>query len=382
MRFMRRIFILWAREVCCLNYYENELKALKRSGRFRERRLFDNDIVDMASNDYLGFASDKDLVNRAFEHIKNLQDHAPKASMLVNGYHPIHKEFETALCEANGFEDGVIVGSGFSANIAMIEALVRKGDTLFMDELYHASGQLASKLVDGEVVTFRHNDAKHLEELLQASDAKRKIIAIEGIYSMDGDRAKKELFTLANNFDALLIIDEAHSSGVIGKKLMGILDFYELPVRKNYIKMGTLGKAYGSFGAYILATKHIIEYLINRAKPIVYATAPSLFDTALGLEALRKIQREHESLSLEIKKRQTIVKETLGITVDGLIVPIVIGDNQQVLAIQETLKQEGMLVGAIRQPTVSKAIIRLIARTDLSLDDLKRACYTIKNFKG
>lgn len=365
-----------------MDYYENELKALKRSGRLRERRVFDNELVDMASNDYLGFASNKDLIYRAFEHIKDLPDHAPKASMLVNGYHPIHKEFETALCEANGFEDGVIVGSGFSANIAMIEALVRKGDTLFMDELYHASGQLASKLVDGEVVTFRHNDAQHLEKLLKTSTSKRKIIAIEGIYSMDGDRAKKELFELADSYDALLIIDEAHSCGVIGKNLMGILDFYELPVRENYVKMGTLGKAYGSFGAYILATKHIIEYLINRAKPIVYATAPSLFDTALGLEALRKIQRESESLSLEIQKRQELVKEILDIEVDGLIVPIVIDDNKRVLAIQDSLKKDGILVGAIRQPTVSKAIIRLIARVDLSLDDLKRACYNIKKFRN
>lgn len=361
-----------------MNYYENELKALKRSGRLRERKLYDPELIDMASNDYLGFASNKSMAEKAFETIKNVQEHAPKASMLVNGYHPIHKEFEKALCEANGFEDGVIVGSGFSANIAMIEALVRKGDTLFMDELYHASGQLASKLVDGEVVLFRHNDEKHLEELLKASKSKRKIIAIEGIYSMDGDKAKKELFELANEHDALLIIDEAHSSGVMGKHLMGILDSYELPVRDNYIKMGTLGKAYGSFGAYILATQHIIEYLINRAKPIVYATAPSLFDTALGLEALKKISLEADSLSSEIKKRQNIVKEILSLDIDGLIVPVVIDDNRKVIAIQDALKKEGLLVGAIRQPTVSKAIIRLIARLDVPLEDLEKCCTMVK----
>jgi len=365
-----------------LEYYNNELKALKRSGRLRERKLYDSKLLDMASNDYLGFASDKSLMQKAFDNISQLPDHAPKASLLVNGYHPIHQTFEKALCQANGFEAGVIVGSGFSANIAMIEALVRKGDTLFMDELYHASGQLASKLVDGEVVVFKHNDERHLEELLKTSNSKRKIVAIEGIYSMDGDMAKKGLFTLADKYDALLIIDEAHSSGVIGKSLMGILDFYDLPVRKNYIKMGTLGKAYGSFGAYILATEHIIEYLINRAKPIVYATAPSLFDTALGWEALKKIQRQAESLSLEIKKRQDIVKEILDVDVEGLIVPIVIDDNRKVLAIQESLKEDGILVGAIRQPTVSKAIIRLIARLDIAVDDLKRACYTIKKIKG
>ena len=206
-------------------YYENELKALKKSGRYRERVLYDNSLIDMASNDYLGFASDKELSQKAFTYLQAQDQHAPKASMLVNGYHKVHKEFEKALCEANDFESAVIVGSGFSANIAMIEALVRKGDTLFIDELYHASGQLASKLTDGEVLTFRHNDDKHLKELLETSKAKRNIIAIEGIYSMDGDMAKRELFDIANEFDALLIIDEAHSSGVIGIKLMGILDY-------------------------------------------------------------------------------------------------------------------------------------------------------------
>jgi 8-amino-7-oxononanoate synthase len=361
-----------------LNYYDNELKALKRSGRFRERMIFDKELIDMASNDYLGFSCDDGLPLKAFETIQTNNTHAPKASMLVNGYHHIHKEFEQALCDANGFEAGVIVGSGFSANIAMIEALVRKGDTLFMDELYHASGQLASKLVDGNVVIFRHNDEKHLKELLEASTSKRNIIAIEGIYSMDGDLAKKELFNLANQHDALLIIDEAHSSGVVGPNLMGILDLYEFPVRENYIKMGTLGKAYGSFGAYILATEHIISYLINRAKPIIYATAPSLFDTALGLHALQKIQNEYQSLSMAINERRELIKRVLNLDVDGLIVPIIVDDNKKVLRIRDALKEVGFLVGAIRQPTVPKAIIRLIARLDVPLEDLEKCCTMVK----
>ncbi len=363
-----------------MNYYENELKALKRSGRLRERKVFDNQLVDLASNDYLGFASDKNMAKKAFELLEAQFEHAPKASMLVNGYHPLHAQFEQALCKANGFESGVIVGSGFSANIAMIEALVRKGDTLFMDELYHASGQLASKLVDGEVVRFRHNDVTHLEELLKSSLAKRKIIAIEGIYSMDGDLAAKEIFELANAYNAILIIDEAHSSGVIGEHLMGILDYYHLPVRDNYIKMGTLGKAYGSFGAYILASSHIIEFLINRAKPIIYATAPSLFDTALGYQALLKLESQYQQLKQEIQQRQALVEKILGIKVEGLIVAVVIDDNRKVVEIQKELLDQGYIVGAIRQPTVSKAIIRLIARVGVSLENLEKVCRLVKPY--
>lgn len=362
--------------------YDKELAALKRSGRYRERRLFDENIIDLASNDYLGLAHNKALMDEAYARVSSYASHASKASMLVNGYHPIHVEFEKALCEANGFEDGVILGSGFNANIALIESLLRKGDELFMDEKYHASGVMATKLVDAKVTYFRHNDASELETLLKDSSASRKVIAVEGIYSMDADLLEREIITLADRYEAVLILDEAHSSGVIGKNLMGILDYYELPVQENYIKMGTLGKAYGSFGAYILASKHIIEYLINRAKPIIYATAPSLFDTALGHASLNFILENHLTLGVQIKKHQEIVYENLGIRVDGLIVPVDIADNRKVMQIQAELMEENYLVGAIRQPTVESAIIRLIARLGVSEDDLFKVCNLIKSKIG
>lgn len=360
-------------------FYEKELAALKRSGRYRQRRLFDENIIDLASNDYLGLAHNKGLMDEAYKRVSSYTSHASKASMLVNGYHPIHADFEKALCEANGFEDGVILGSGFNANIALIESLLRKGDELFIDEKYHASGVMATKLVDAKVTFFRHNDATQLEELLKNSSAKRKVMAVEGIYSMDADLLNKDIIDLADRYEALLILDEAHSSGVIGKSLMGILDYYDLPVKENYIKMGTLGKAYGSFGAYILASSHIIEYLINRAKPIIYATAPSLFDTALGHVSLNFILENSQSLGTQIKKHQKIVHDVLGIKVDGLIVPIDIADNRKVIQIQAELMEKNYLVGAIRQPTVESAIIRLIARLGVSENDLFNVCNLIKS---
>jgi len=343
-------------------YYAGELAALGRAGRLRSRQVFDPSITDLASNDYLGLAHNRELHNLTCKALEAYETHSPKASMLVNGYHEIHRNFERALCEANGFEAGVILGSGFNANIALIEALVRKGDVLFMDEKYHASGQLASRCIDGEVVVFEHNDAQDLERKLLTCKAKRRIIAIEGIYSMDGDLCERELFALADAHDALLIVDEAHSSGVVGPHLMGVFDLYGIAPRANHIKMGTLGKAYGSFGAYILASEHIVTYLINRAKPIIYATAPSLFDTLLGHHALEHILTNATALQEQIVRRQALVKTHLGLTCKGLIVPIEIGNNQRVIEIQKELLESGILVGAIRQPTVEKAIIRVIAR--------------------
>ncbi|NOR56892.1 MAG: aminotransferase class I/II-fold pyridoxal phosphate-dependent enzyme, partial [Sulfurimonas sp.] len=355
-------------------YYSNEIKALKRSARYRTREVVDNSVLDFASNDYLGLSHNKELHNKTCQTLSELPLHSSKASLLVNGYHQVHKDFEDSLKEANGFEDAVVLGSGFNANIALIEALVRKGDELFMDELYHASGVLASQLNGINVKYFKHNDMKELSQMLEASDAKRKIVAVEGIYSMDGDLVEMEVFRICDNADAILIVDEAHSTVVVGNKLMGVFDLYNIKAKPNHIKMGTLGKAYGSFGAYILASEHIVDYLINRAKPIIYATSLSLYDTLLAHNSLKYILSNINSLKGEIAVRQRVVYEELGISVEGLIVPILIGDNTKVVEIKNRLYTSGYAVGGIRQPTVKSAIIRLIARLGQSEDELRTLC--------
>lgn len=362
-------------------YYEKELQALKKAKRYRSREIYNDNSLDFASNDYLGLAHNKELHESTCKTLSNMPLHSSKASLLVNGYHQIHKNFESALCKANGFEDGVVLGSGFNANIALIEALVRRGDMLFMDSKYHASGVLASNIKSVNVKFFSHNDMDELEDMLRSADARRKIVAVEGIYSMDGDLVDKRVFDICERYDALLIVDEAHSSGVVGKNLMGVFDHYEISVRPNHIKMGTLGKAYGSFGAFILASSHIVEYLVNRAKPIIYATSLSLYDTLLAHNALRYILDNKERLKEEIKKRQDIVYEELGIKTDSLIAAVPIGDNAEVMKIKEELKELGYALGAIRQPTVDKAIIRLIARVGNSCDSLRDLCINLVKIK-
>jgi len=364
-----------------MKLYENELRALKKSGRYRTREVVDNSLKDFASNDYLGLSHNKELHKKSCKTLDSLVVNSSKASMLVNGYHKVHKDFEDALCEANDFEAGVVFGSGFNANIALVDALVRKGDTLFMDELYHASGVLASNLSGIDVKFFKHNDMSELRLLLANSKSKRNIVAVEGIYSMDGDLVKKEIFEIVDDFDALLIVDEAHSSGVVGSNLMGVFDYYNVKVKENYIKMGTLGKAYGSFGAFILASEHIVEYLLNRAKPIIYATSLSLYDTLLAHNSLVYIQENCESLKDSIKVRQKIIYEELGIKVDGLIVPVLVNDNKKVIEMKNELSSLGYAVGAIRQPTVKKAIIRLIARLDESEDVLRELCKNLAKIR-
>ncbi|RXJ98538.1 8-amino-7-oxononanoate synthase [Arcobacter sp. CECT 8986] len=360
--------------------YSKELNSIKKSNRLRTREIFDDSLIDLASNDYLGLTTNKQLFEDAYKRVLQENYTGPKSSQLVNGYNSIHKEFEELLCKANKFEDAITVGSGFLANISMIEALVRKGDRLFIDEDYHASGILATKLLEkNQIIFFKHNSIEDLKSKYKEFAAnKRNIIAIEGVYSMQGDLANKEIFDFADETNSLLIVDEAHSSGVLGDNLLGIFDFYKIKPKQNHIKMGTLGKAYGSYGAYILASSHIIEYLQNRAKAIIYTTAPSLFDISLALQSLKYILANQELIKSKISKNLNIVKDILDIDSNSLIIPINIGDNKKVVELQSKLKEKGFLVGAIRQPTVSSAIIRLIAKIDIKEKDLIEVCQFLK----
>jgi 8-amino-7-oxononanoate synthase len=359
--------------------YENELKALKKAGRFRERKLYDDTLEDLASNDYLGLSTNKKQFKKAVKLVKEYETKSSKASMLVNGYHPIHRMFELTMAEQSGFEEGLVVGSGFLANMALIEALVRKGDMLFMDEEYHASGVMAAQLLGDRVVTFSHNNAEDLKEKLAAYPANRQIIAVEGIYSMGGDLCKKEIFELADKVKALLIVDEAHSAGVLGLKLLGIYEYYGIKINQRHIKMGTLGKAYGSYGAYILASKEIISFLVNRAKPIIYSTAPSVFDTALALVNVEHIRKNSEKYSKKILERQMAARKDMGMVYQSLIVPIEMPNNEHAVYMQKGLMSQGYLIGAIRQPTVKKPIVRVILNLSVSIDKIRHALALISH---
>jgi len=359
--------------------YENELKALKKVGRFRERKLFNKDLTDLASNDYLGLAVDKGQLKKLCRLMDGYDTFAPKASMLVNGYHPLHQHFEERLSSLNGFESGLVVGSGFLANMSLVEALVRKNDMLFMDEEYHASGMMATGLLKNRVVFFRHNDAGDLREKISRYSAKRRIVAVEGIYSMSGEVCSREIFDVAGESGALLIVDEAHSSGVLGENLLGVFEYYGIEIEANHIKMGTLGKAYGSYGAYILANAEIISFLENRAKPVIYSTAPSVLDTALALINIETVSKKAARYRKKIDERFALVQDILSIKSESLIIPIPVKSNEEALRLQKRLMDEGFLVGAIRQPTVDAPILRIIPRLGVPKKRLRKALHLISD---
>jgi len=363
--------------------YEKELEAIRRSGRFRAPVMADPDAVDMASNDYLGLAHKKKLFKRACERVGAYPWHGPKSSLFVGGYHPIHRDFEKALCEANGFEAATVFGSGFLANLGLIEALVRRGDVLFVDESYHASGMVAAKTVQGAVVTFAHNDMADLLAKLSETPVKgRRILAVEGVYSMEGDIVPREVFEIADWFGALLIVDEAHSAGTVGPNLLGVFDHYGIAPRPNHVKMGTLGKALGSYGAYVLASREVVSFLHNRAKSLIYATAPSLFDIALAHEGFAHIEAKKKKLRRKIAKLQNVAEEATGKRPEGMIVPVPMPDIAATLRVRDALRAEGYEVGAIRPPTVPAPILRVILRTAVKPKHYRRLFARIAELAG
>jgi 8-amino-7-oxononanoate synthase len=358
--------------------FEKELLAIQRANLTRSREVFDDDLVDLASNDYLGLSTNKKTLKKAYTYIKDLKYHSPRASMMVNGYSVAHKRLEELVSSLNGFEAAMCMTNGFCANLSLIESFCRKGDVLFMDEKYHASGILASKTIPCEVVFFKHNDHRDLRKKIFESRFKKIIIAVEGVYSMDGDLLDEEIINVSDEFEALLILDEAHSSGVLGNSLLGILDYYYRPVKSHYVKMGTLGKAYGSFGAYVCASNDIVKYLENRAKSAIYTTAPSIFESALSYENIIYVKDRVEKIKQKIIQRQELFELYFDKRMEAMIGVIEIGDIQKLKTIKDKLLQNGILVGAIRPPTVKKPILRIIPNCSIKQKELEKVFEMIR----
>ncbi|NPA11781.1 MAG: pyridoxal phosphate-dependent aminotransferase family protein [Epsilonproteobacteria bacterium] len=344
--------------------YEKELEVLAKKGRLRKRVLYDESIIDLASNDYLGLAENEKILHKAYLHAKEFKSHSAKASMLVNGYHPAHKLLEDYLKKLNGFEEALVLGSGFLANMALFE-LGRKGDLFLVDSEYHASGITGAKLTSAEVRFFKHNDLNDLMD--KSKDYKnfnRVFVAVEGVYSMEGDKLDKNIALYAHEIGTL-IVDEAHSVGTCGERLMGITEEYSLDSQKT-IKMGTLGKALGSYGAYILANKEIIEFLLNRAKSVIYTTALSPFDSLLAFYALKEIEENLQYYKSLVFNRKLIYNS------NSLIKILKAKNISELMCKHKKLLEHGILVGAIRPPTVKEPIFRIILRTNISDETIKK----------
>lgn len=334
-------------------------------------------LVDFASNDYLGLSHHPELVKRANGWMQTWGTGA-RASRLVSGNLPALVQLEQKLALAKNTEAALIFGSGFQVNSSILAALLsrklqKKSPVhVFTDRLCHASFHFGLSAAGVKQNRFRHNDLAHLEELLENKlhQGASALIATESVFSMEGDRLSvAAMRLLAAKYGALLYVDEAHATGLYGPHGMGLLsEAVEMEAtksdRNNEVIIGTFGKALGSFGAYVACSCEIRDYLVNACPGLIYSTGlpPAVLgciDAALDLVPAMTEERAHlERLSLHLRQQlQAIGLETLNS--ETQIVPVVLGDNDQVLKTAQRLLEAGFFVGAIRPPTVPPGSARL-----------------------
>ncbi len=341
-------------------------------------------LIDFCSNDYLGLSQHPVLKERASEALERWGCGA-RASRLMSGDLEIHHALEDQIARLKGTEAALVFGSGYLANIGAISSIVGRGDGIFMDRLCHASMVDGALLSKARIHRFQHNDMDHLESLLKAHRGKheRAIILVESLYSMDGDIAPvEELIHLKNEYEAILLLDEAHAVGALGKTGEGLVP--RSLAREIDIHIGTFGKAFGSYGAFCAVSSDLRSFFINRARSFIFSTALPPAVSGANLAAIEVAEEYHEGrnrlhgLSLWLRKA---IEMRLGLWTPGLfhIIPIIIGENQKAVSLAEHLLKKGFLVRAIRPPTVpeGQARLRISLTTNHSTGDLEDLVETL-----
>lgn len=354
--------------------YEAKLTGLRRRSRFRS--LTSQQGVDFTSNDYLGFVNAKRLKRALMAAIDRGVPAGAGGSRLLRGNHDEHEALETEAADFFGTEKALYFGSGYAANVAVFSTLPQRGDLIVHDALIHASACDGISASKAQAVAVPHNDVAAFEAAICAwrrSGGKgRPWIAVESLYSMDGDRAPVlELARLADRHNGFLVIDEAHATGVYGPDGRGIASGMES--RGNVLVLHTCGKALGLSGALLGLPAPLYDYLINRARNFIYSTAPSPLMAAGVREALRMLADEPERrLKLENLKNfaSAQLNEKLDLKPSGSqILPVIIGDNANAVRIAAHMCAGGFDIRAIRPPTVPEGTARLRITITLNVDE-------------
>ena len=374
--------------------FSNALFELAQADQLRTRRLVSSPqdasmiidgarVMSFASNDYLGLANHPRVVEAAMRALKRYGLGAA-ASHMVTGHMQPHHELELRLADFVGLPKALLFSSGYAANLGILTALAGRGDTIFADKLNHACLNDGALLSRAEFKRYPHNDLKKLEALLanaaNAASAKtggRKIIATDAVFSMDGDIAPLvEMLALAERYDALLVIDDAHGFGVLGYRGKGVLELLNLK-SERIVYMATLGKAAGGYGAFVAGHEDVIEWIMQTARTYLFATATPPAIAAAMLVSLDVMVEDHErrrhlrtlidffSDSLKLQYAKTPFSQTA-------IQPIIVGSNANALAFSEALRERHMLVPAIRPPTVpmGTARLRISLNANHTIDDV------------
>ena len=332
--------------------------------------LDSGNVLNFCSNDYLGLANHPDII-AALKRGAHTYGVGAGASHLINGHSYAHHALEEELADFLGRPRALLFSTGYMANLGIITSLVGKGDAILEDRINHASLIDAGLLSGARLQRYLHADARSLDKHLQkqavtTNGDKRRLIVTDGVFSMDGDLAPlPALSATAQQHHAWLMVDDAHGIGVIGKQGRGTTDHFKLDQSQVPVLMGTLSKAFGTFGAFVAGSETLIETLIQQARSYIYTTAlpPAIAEaTRTSLELVNASDERREKLAALIKQFRNGAKQ-LGLTLlasQTPIQPLIIGDAQQAINLSETLLQDHrILVSAIRPPTVPEGSARL-----------------------
>jgi 8-amino-7-oxononanoate synthase len=379
--------------------FEQELIQLKKQHLFRHLTTIEScegprivvkgkSMLLMCSNDYLGLAGHPALRTAAYKAMERY-GFGSGASRLVSGTSAIHQELEQKLARFKNTEAALVFNSGYAANTGIIPAVAGRGDVILSDSLNHASIIDGCRLSKAEVLVYRHRDLDHVEQFLKRSmQARRRLIITDGVFSMDGDIAPLPgLVVLAEKYDAVMMVDDAHATGVLGKTGKGTADHFGLSGRVP-IQMGTLGKAFGSFGAYVAGSRDLIAVLVNRARSFLYSTALPPAVCAASLAAIDIVEKQPGLIARLWKNRERLVNglQLLGISTgdsESPIVPLIIGDPARAVSAADKLVEGGMYVTAIRPPTVREgsARIRTTVTASHSNEDIDTVLDMLRSLK-
>ncbi len=356
-------------------FLTESLESIKEENLYRttgDKVYKETDLI-FSSNDYLGLAKRK-------ANPKNNSRIGSGGSRLTTGTHQIHHDVEDYIAKWKGAEAAIIFSSGYMANIGVLAALMNPRDVVYSDELNHSSLLDGIRLSKVNKYIYRHNDTEHLESLLKSTRSKKQkaLIVTDTVFGMDGDKAKlNELSRLAKEYNASLYVDEAHGTGILGKTGAGLVEEASLNHNEVEIQMGTLSKAVGAEGGYVVGSKDLIRFIKNKCRSFIYTTSMSPFIMQEILDNLKVIAEDNalrEKLWENIEYLRSKLKDTkLKWQNEGTaIFPVFLGDTTKTLEASAKLKEAGIIIPAIRPPTAPTARLRLTLSAAHSHEDIDK----------
>src|SRR3954464_2726227 len=385
-----------------LAYLAEQLDELKKKGTYFKLRVLEDEqapvctfdgkkVINLASNNYLGLTTHPKLREAAIEATRKFGV-GPGAVRTIAGTMRIHMELEEKIAGFKNMEARAVVQSGFTANAGTVSAILGKEDFIISDELNHASIIDGARLSRATIKVFRHKDATHAEELLKevADKPGHKLLITDGVFSMDGDIGPlPALCDLAEKYGAIMMVDDAHASGVLGRNGRGTIDHFNVHGRVD-VQVGTLSKAIGALGGYVCGSKDLIDFLYHRARPFLFSTSHPPSVAATCIAAFDVLEQEPELMDKLWANTRFFKKELglLGFNIGGSITPasetpitpIIVGEGRLAMEFSRELFNEGVFTPGIAFPTVAegKARLRTIMTATHTQDQLTKALEVLK----